>query len=158
MPSAFIPFSVPRIPENTGAIPVNASTGEWLGNMPMATRTFLRFELPAEVLPLHLATLRFRLDVRAPGRDVELLVLERGAIRTLASFQGPISPVEVEVAGDQCPQPDEHGHLSIGFSVSNLSDLTRKWDVRDARINVAGDTISAASAATAPAGGTEAPK
>src|SRR5262249_32989250 len=84
----------------------------------------LRFQLPAEVLPLRVERGRLALRVHAPARRVTASALrasDRGGRREpveLRRVESPLDPMRVEITEARLLRPDERGGLHFELKVS----------------------------------------
>jgi hypothetical protein len=107
----------------------------------------LRFQLPAEVLPLEVERVRFTAKFDAPGRRVTVSARpQAGAPVELSRVDNPLSPIRVEIAERSLLRLDERGGLHLNVSISEPSrragafDTGERWSIRYLELEVVGTT------------------
>jgi hypothetical protein len=115
-----------------------------------ATKMQLRFQLPAEALPLDVESARLTLKIEAPSRQV--VVAGHGQVRPveLHRADSPLDPIRVTITEASLLRLDEQGglhlHLSISDELSALGgerdarDVSEKWRIEDLELEVVGTT------------------
>ena len=110
--------------------------------------TALRFQLPAELLPVRLENATLTIDIKAPSRQLEITsVRDDGTQAVLKTSQSPYGLLSFEIDGEDL-QPNQAGELVLGINVgetgnedSNLQIDTSEaqfWEIDDLQLEVAG--------------------
>lgn len=112
----------------------------WIADFPHSARFGLRFDLPKQLLPFQIESLKLTLDIDASGRKVELFDLGSGVPQRLKSFQGPQEPLEINLTAGSGLQPDLSGAVHFGLDVGKLPDPKdrRSWSIRRLEFQVRG--------------------
>lgn len=114
-----------------------------------ATNMHLRFQLPAEVLPLDLASARLTAKIEAPSRQV--IISGHGPDRAVELYRvnTPLDPIRLTITEANLLRLDEQGglhlHLSIGDERSargvenkDAREVSEKWRIEDLELDVVG--------------------
>jgi hypothetical protein len=122
--------------------------GEFMGRIPTGTTSTMRFEVPRELLPLHVEKYTLRIDMSAPDRELNVFAIRRGkegraAIRQIRHFSQPAGPIKVQIpetgAADEELQLDAEGGVVLGLEVSGPADPTNNtstWTLNDMLLTV----------------------
>lgn len=80
----------------------------------------LRFQLPAEVLPLQVERARLVGKINAPGRRVTAAGRAGDQLVELHRVESPLDPIRVDITEERLLRPDEEGGLHVHVAVSEL--------------------------------------
>jgi hypothetical protein len=107
----------------------------------------LRFQLPAEVLPLHVERAVLKARINAPSRKVTITAPAGGGPVTLREVQSPTGLIRVDLNEGRFLQPDVAGGLSLDLNVSDFlaggaeaRQGDDKWTIEFLELEVAGRT------------------
>ncbi|MFH1920342.1 MAG: hypothetical protein ABIP48_10720 [Planctomycetota bacterium] len=152
IPSPFLPYrSVGRGRQNASAAYSNA-TREWI-ELRIPTTTYLRFEIPEQVLPIALDRLALSLRINAPSRTFALGGFAGEESIELATRNGPVGTFRFDVARSDVLELDEKGglllaiHVGVDRSVPPSSgqavDLMTHsaWKIDAVELEVAGEPL-----------------
>jgi hypothetical protein len=138
IPGPLIPYG--RVMEQGLAPPVLES---FLG-----TAMHLRFQLPAELLPLKVERARLTAKINAPTRRVTIAGQADGGPLELHSVANPLDPIRIDITQEQLLHLDREGglHLNVIVSDSNKSAeegpgsvrKEEKWTVEYLELEVSG--------------------
>lgn len=99
----------------------NFRDGAWADN-PKAACTWLRFELPREVLPMKLSSAELRLQVSAPSRALEIEGLSGSSeVVPLAKETNPMGTFSFTINNPDVLEIDPQGGITFGLNVTDLS-------------------------------------
>jgi hypothetical protein len=111
----------------------------------------LRFQLPAEVLPMRVESAKLKARIEAPSRQVVFSGQRDGTKVELHRVGSPVDVIRVDIADERLLQLDEQGgvHLSlaIGEEQSALGgqkdarEISQKWRIEDLELEVVGTTM-----------------
>ncbi|TMQ34712.1 MAG: hypothetical protein E6K70_06190 [Planctomycetota bacterium] len=110
VPGPLIPYRR-VITEGLVAPTLNAHTG---------TAMHLRFQLPAEVLPLKVERARLAAKITAPSRRVTVAGRTEGGPVEIHRVESPLDPIRVEITDERLLHLDEEGGLHLNLVVSDL--------------------------------------
>jgi hypothetical protein len=115
-----------------------------------ATDQHLRFQLPAEVLPLKVERARLLAKISAPSRKVTFAALIDGKPAELLSVASPLDPISIDITDAKMVRPDEGGGLILQVTVSGSSQTgspsqgsqsgAEKWLIEYLELEVTGQT------------------
>jgi hypothetical protein len=111
----------------------------WIGDMNSAQVVPLQFQLPQALLPLRLERVLVELEIRAPGRTVQLLDYKTESI-VLAEAPSPDGVVRLQVSDLSAVAIDAQGAITLCISVTEPTNLdtTPTWDIRGLQLQVGG--------------------
>jgi hypothetical protein len=101
----------------------------------------LRFQLPAEVLPLEVERARLLARIDAPGRQVTVSGRAGDELVELHRVEGPLDPIRVDVTEARLLRLDEGGGLHLEVDLSRVLRDPRaldKWTVEYLEFEVVG--------------------
>jgi hypothetical protein len=93
-------------------------TRTWI-DCKLATTQWLRFQIPATVLPLAISEARVTLSIRAPSRRVELLVPAGADRRVVLELTHPIGNFSCTLDDPALLRLDEQGGLLLALKVGD---------------------------------------
>jgi len=149
IPSAFLPYLAvpgPGVPSYTAAFDNRARV--WLGPLLMGTRAFLRFQLPAELLPFRCRHAVLGVTIRAPWRRLEILGLAADSLVSLAATQSPLGALKFEITRPEVLQLDQAGGLVLGVEVGSGGEGKSReasavgWKIDEVELQLQGETIA----------------
>jgi hypothetical protein len=142
VPAPFVSYRTVAGPGGEGASPLlDPRTGQWLDSA-IGTRTWLHFQVPAELRPLELQTARLTLQLTAPGRTVDIVPAPRVSPQVPMRRTNPIGRLQFELTGDALP-PEPDGGWLLGILVSDLigadeRDQAARWKIDDLQLEIRG--------------------
>jgi hypothetical protein len=98
----------------------------------------LRFQLPAEVLPLQVERARLTVKINAPSRRVTIAGRADGTLVELRHVDSPLDPIRLDITEGRLLRLDREGGLHLNLSVSNRGD--ENWTIEYAELEVSGLT------------------
>ena len=95
-------------------------------------------------MPLRCEQAKIRVAIQAPGRNLELFVVENDRLRTLSSFDSPTHAVFAELHDHSALQPDEEGGIRIGVRVTDAHNpaADHAWTIEGLQMEIAGLVLS----------------
>ncbi len=107
----------------------------------------LRFQIPAEALPLEVERVRLVAKVDAPGRRITITgPPQAGAPVQLTQVENPLGPIRIEIADRRLLRPDERGGLHMKLTLgessrrSGVFDTGERWTIDYLELEVVGTT------------------
>ena len=112
----------------------------------MESSSWLRFQLPDQVLPLRQVSGTLQLDIKAPGWQIKVSQLAGEKVLPIATKSGT-GKYRFEIAADGSWEPDAGGGLTIGIQVvpevvpadGNLEEQT-PWQIQSTGLDIRGTT------------------
>jgi hypothetical protein len=98
----------------------------------------LRFQLPAEVLPLQVEQARLAVKINAPSRRVTIAGRADGTLVELRHVDSPLDPIRLDITERRLLRLDKEGGLHLNLGVSNRGD--EKWTIEYLELEVSGRT------------------
>lgn len=144
IPGPFVTYRAVASPKGRPSIAYSNMTGEWVASK-LSTTQWLRFQMPAAVLPLQLEKASLLLGIRAPSRSVEICVPQDKGPAVMEGLSHPIGTYECTIEDAEKLQLDEEGGLRLGIRVGQdeaaesggqMSQAT--WKVEHVQLEVAG--------------------
>ncbi len=114
--------------------------------------SWVRFQLPREVLPLDLDGARVTLRVSGGIDGIELLGRKGEAVETIRTWKSPAATLAVAISSRELLTLDDRGGLSLGVRVrsadasadADSSSPRQHWQVESMRVEASGTTREAA--------------
>jgi hypothetical protein len=150
IPGTFLPYrgvSGPKGLESSGHL--SNADGTWLERSRPA-RTWLRAEIPPEVLPLRMTRLTITLRLSGKSQPVKIVELVDGKPRVLATRTSPEGVQRIEIKQTETLQIDESGGVTIGIFVGDTLSLNEynmtetqgeRWNIDFLYLEIAGTTL-----------------
>jgi hypothetical protein len=150
IPGTFLPFRAVSGPagfESSGHL--NNADGTWLARSRPA-RTWLRAEIPPEVMPLQITQLTVTMQLSGKNLPVDIVELVDGKPRVLATRKSPVGIQRIKVDETATLHIDESGGMTIGIFVGDtalLNEITQvetlgeKWNIDFLQLEIAGTTL-----------------
>ena len=150
IPGTFLPYrgvSGPSGLESSGHF--SNANGTWLERS-RPGRTWLRVQIPSEVLPLQMKQLTVTLQLSGKNQTVKIVVLDDGKLRVLATRENPAGIQRIDVDAAAALQIDESGGVTFGIFVGDTSSLNEinptviqgeKWNIDFLHLEIAGTTL-----------------
>ncbi|MCL2641716.1 MAG: hypothetical protein FWD53_12780 [Phycisphaerales bacterium] len=143
VPSGFMRISNHRIQGQTNPL-YDERVGKFIDKIPSGVVGIVRFELPAVVAGMRVEKARLKVGISAPDRTAQVFVPKPGArgandFKYLgAKINGPIQPIEVEIAGEDLTV-DANGGLLVGLEVSAGREGSDSiWELSGMTLTVSG--------------------
>jgi hypothetical protein len=128
IPSPLVRYAVVKGPGRAGTSALfDPHTGQWVRSS-NSSRTWLRFQIPEEVLPIDLQRVRLTMEITAPNRIVQVVRESDGQVESLSSDHNPIGRVTVVIEPPSIPDLDEHGGVRLGIAVGTDADSSTDAD------------------------------
>jgi len=146
VPSPFVRYRPVRGTHGEGISALfDYRTGEWI-NAKLDSRTWLRFSVPQEILPISLDRARMTIDLNAPGRKLEIVCLTNGQNTTLFTKDNPIGRIQTDITDPSVLEVDETGGFRLGIFVVGLVDIPKNeqkanWKIDSLQLEVAGRAL-----------------
>ena len=151
IPGPFIRYRAVRAEGAVGAaksVAFDERKRRWSGPFSTGLETTLRFQLPQEVLPLRLESIRLVISIKAPSRELQILGFVDGKSTLLESYQSPLSKIELQIRREDVLQLNETGELTLGINVGDARDdeshqmldpsAAQTWKIDDVQLEVKG--------------------
>jgi hypothetical protein len=129
----------------------------WLENIGGAKITWLRFQLPDEVLPARIDRATLSVDIDAASRKVDVAGRTDTEVRSLGIEESPQGRIEFAIDDAEFLVPDESGGIWLALRVSGLdpgiaseNSEQYRWTVRSLGLSVEGERLTVSSAAASP--------
>ncbi|MBW3543209.1 MAG: hypothetical protein KY476_23390, partial [Planctomycetes bacterium] len=113
--------------------------------------TWLRFQVPPEVLPLKLERARIIIKISGPSRRLELVGLAGRRARSLAVRSEPLGTLSFDIDRPEVLALDEGGGFSLGVFVGDETmrpddadlreGVVRNWQIESLRASIHGTTL-----------------
>jgi hypothetical protein len=113
-----------------------------------ATNMHLRFQLPAEALPLEVESARLVAKIEAPSRQVVVAGHDEGRAVELYHRDSPLDPIRLTITDASLLRLDEQGGLHLHLSISeersplggqkDARDVSEKWRIEDLELEIVG--------------------
>lgn len=116
IPGAFLPFRAVMAADAPHASAYDNHARQWVP-LRLPAETWLRFQVPTEVLPLSVEQAWLVMELDVPGRRVEILGREAGQVVVLASRQSPLGKVRLALDRREALRMDARGGLLLGIRV-----------------------------------------
>jgi hypothetical protein len=110
----------------------------------------LRFQLPAEALPLRIERARFTYRIDAPSRRITVAGLADGNPVELHHVESPLDPVQIDISDARMLHQDAEGGLHVQFVIgdppksaagpSGVGPPDPKWSLEYLELEIAGIT------------------
>lgn len=143
IPAAFLPYRGAQSP--TGKVEPTAFSiveDDWI-ERDVPTRTWLRIQLPTQVLPLTVKKLIVTVQFAGAQRPFVIAGVVDGKIVTLKNVNEPLAKNRVELENAAALKPDADGHIIIGIDVRGKKTPGRYWRFASVRFDIEGTTAAA---------------
>jgi hypothetical protein len=127
VPASFLEYRGIVGPDGHKPTVYSHSLKQWVETKDAVTE-WLRFQIPAAVLPIELSRATLALDVRAPSRAVEILGLVDGSPVVVRSFSHPIGTYGITLDRPELLRLDDQGGLVVAIRVGE-DESTETGDV-----------------------------
>jgi hypothetical protein len=116
---------------------------------PLAADMHLRFQLPAEVLPLEVERARLVLEIRAPSRRIVIAGRSGESLVELHRAESPAEPIRVALTNPWLLRLDDKGGLHLNLAISEQFKggagednkvPDQKWKIEYVELEVSGRT------------------
>jgi hypothetical protein len=103
----------------------------------------LRFQLPAEVLPMTIQSARLTLRMRAPLREVAVGGFAEGVAVPLRGLTSPMGIEQIDISDPRLLQTDNHGAIDVSIEASDLRSETTgdSWHLDWSGLEIQGRTV-----------------
>jgi len=125
----------------------DARTGQWIRGLTRPTETLLRYQLPPQVLPCRLDSVRFEIRATAPGRVLSVAPVVDGQPGEALRIADPAGVSVMEIPGAQL-RTDARGGLTFRIAIGAAerpatdkdddTELTDTWQIDHVRLSVDG--------------------
>ena len=126
------------------------ATHEWI-EARTSSETYLRFELPRQVLPIRLDRARLVVRINAPSRTVQLLGYGSQRWVSLATWNSPVGGFPLEITDPELLELDDQGGFLLGITVAPdrsseavtglVTRLGSAWKIEAVELEVTGETL-----------------
>jgi hypothetical protein len=148
IPSPLLPFRcVPWPGEPAPAVAYDYREGAWLGPLTSGSRIMLRFQCPAQLLPLRPTRAGVALTLSAPSRQVEIVGVSGGNTVSLARLNSPVGTSRVAIDRADVLELDPDGGLRVGVFVGEIEGSTSSeasrlgWKIEEVELEISGETL-----------------
>jgi hypothetical protein len=151
IPSTFLPYRTVRNKKlKIGFAPTfSNSRRTWSSNtFSTASTSLLRFEIPAELLPLAVDGAKMTLNISAPLRDVEISSGNPDSLANVWSKKSPVGTFDIPFPHEASRQLDENGGFNVAMKVgavqldelneTELGTQDRNWQVEWIQLEIQG--------------------
>jgi hypothetical protein len=158
VPSAALSFRSMPGPLNGGiSTAYDNVNGTWISNFTQPKMTWLRFQLPSQVLPAEIEQVVLTVDIDAVGRNLDIAGWAGDEIRSLGIVEAPQGTVTLKLDQRDFLQPDSNGGFWLGVRVSaELQSSPGKpapdWTIRDVSLSINGRRVGAEDESSSPRG------
>ena len=150
IPSPFLPYRTDKTMVSS-SLYVNR-TGEWVERQTSA-KTWLRVQLPHEVLPIRLDRITATVRIRGPVTRIEIAGDKDGETIVMASQDSPVGTVRLEIETADALLVDDEGGVKLGVLVTvpeenaatheNLdAGSINLWKIDSLRVEAEGETVA----------------
>jgi hypothetical protein len=115
-----------------------------------ASELRVRFQLPAEVLPMRVESARLFARIEAPFRQVAISGHRDGAKIELHRVSSPLDAMKVDITDERLLRLDDQGGLHFSLSIGeeqpalggakDAREVSQKWRIEDLELEVVGAT------------------
>jgi hypothetical protein len=151
VPSPFLTYQKTQVGSAPSASAFINSRREWV-RLNHTAETWLRFQLPAQVLPLAVAGATLTVDLDVPLRPVEILGWVAGSPVRVFQTQGPRGKLGITIGRADILRPDARGGIVLGLRVGDERTLgsTPKslvheagtgWKIESVALEVTGNVL-----------------
>ena len=143
IPSPFVRYRATKGPNGEGVSALyDYRTGEWVISK-HDTKTWLRFQVPREMLTVKLERARLTLDITAPSRTLQIVGSAGGQNKTVFTKANPIGQIPVDITDPSLLEADETGGFHLGVFVTGPKSAPRNtqttsWKINSLQLEVAG--------------------
>jgi hypothetical protein len=129
----------------TGSL-FNPMTGQWIASSTPAT-VAIRFTAPQAVLPFAVTGATLWLDLDAPGREVEILIVNDGSPHTLTTLRNPRGRTEIQLQAEDGFALNAAGEAVLAFRVKPqpVESPPSPWQLHEMALSLTGESRPAAS-------------
>jgi hypothetical protein len=144
LPAPLVRYQGVPMGSGDGMLVYDGKKNEWLSPVLTAGKTRLRFQVPSELLPLHIERATLTVDIHAQGRSFEVFGGKEQATEVLAKRQSPVGTLRIEVDRPDLLQPDATGGIYLviavgeGQKLSSEKDLSDGWKITNLQLELAG--------------------
>ncbi|MEX1039068.1 MAG: hypothetical protein WDZ51_00455 [Pirellulaceae bacterium] len=116
---------------------------QWLGPFPENWSTHLRFQMPAEVLPLQVDKAVLSIQINAPARELQIAARHEEDWVSVATRQSPLGRLRFEIDRPELLRLDAQGGLLLGINITGSPNLhsSMVWKIEDVHLEVQGTTL-----------------
>lgn len=121
---------------------------EWVSSMRAPAKTRLRFQIPPELLPLHVERATLTVDINAQARPFEVFAGQDEGLEVLPpTYHSPVGRLRIPIDRPNILQPDAAGGVYLGISVGAAEKLpgetsaSSEWKIDDLQLELAGRTL-----------------
>ena len=113
---------------------------EWLQSIHQPMLVVMAFRLPPGAGRLTIDSAVLMVDLRAPGREYDVVTVNGDRLNTFRGRTEPIGRVTFELSGDRAPVMQEDGSILVGIDVKDAEDQSKSegWSVRRMELSVTG--------------------
>ncbi|MCH7990096.1 MAG: hypothetical protein IID46_13225, partial [Planctomycetes bacterium] len=151
IPSSFLPYQAVPGPDNLGSfLTFNNQSREWLERKGSA-KTWLRFQLPPEVMPVKLEKATLTVHINGPLEKLEIVGVSQEQLVPIVSRDKPVGTIRFSINTMDLLQPDSSGGVLLGVFVEvtptestqsgEFDGGTNKWKIDYLRLEVSGTTL-----------------
>jgi hypothetical protein len=147
IPSCFLPYRSVDLPDGLSLSAAYSNPdGAWLGPLVAPTRAVLRFQCPAQVLPLRCQVVKLTVAIHAPSRTMTIQGIEDGKAVSLARVDSPIGTKQFTIDRAGVLKLDRDGGLLLGIKVDEVQAGTgteataRGWKIDEVQLELTGET------------------
>ena len=150
IPSPFLPYRTDRTMVSS-SLYVNR-TGEWVERQ-TSGKTWLRIQLPEEILPIRLDRVTVIVRIRGPVTRLEIAAERDGETVVLTGQTSPVGSVELEIDDTDQLLIDREGGIKLGVvvTVPSANAATNEnldagsinlWKIDSLRVEAEGETVA----------------
>ncbi|MCH7686418.1 MAG: hypothetical protein IH899_07020 [Planctomycetes bacterium] len=150
IPSSFLPYRAVPGPDSMGSfLTFNNHSREWLERKGSA-KTWLRFQMPPEVLPVKLEKATLTVHINGPLEKLEIVGVSEEHVVPIVSRDNPVGTIPFPINTMHLLQPDASGGILLGVFVEvtttpstqpgEFDGGTNKWKIDYLRLEVSGTT------------------
>ncbi|MHC4398202.1 MAG: hypothetical protein ACYTG0_00825 [Planctomycetota bacterium] len=127
IPSPLLDYRSVRGPLPQASAAYNYRTHEWI-ELRTSSQVCLRFQIPAVVRPIRLERATLTIRISAPSRELRIVGWASGQEVSLATRNGPLGAVRVDVDRADVLQLDDGGGLLLGVFVGGQQQASLPTD------------------------------
>lgn len=137
---AMTPYRGPLDGRAFGTAIYDPESREWIAEVQQSMRVVMRFELPEGYRSMVADSLSLSIDVRAPGREIDVFVVDGGRSRSVVSMSDALGRQNLELTGEDVPSVSADGAIVIGLDVGEFADplKPRSWSIQGMELSVKG--------------------
>ncbi|MCH8830634.1 MAG: hypothetical protein IID45_13740, partial [Planctomycetes bacterium] len=149
IPAPFLPYTSVKDPSDGSQSPTYSNRLRKWTERAGPTKTWLRFQLPQQVLPLRLDRAVLTVQINGPAGKLEIVAWADGKMVSLGTRQNPLGRVRFVIERPEALKVDDKGGLLLAVLVGEQETASKpvsgktiraRWKIESIRLQVSGET------------------